>query len=485
MESLKEKTVTGLFWSFVDNFTNQAIQFIVGTVLARLLSPNDFGLVGMLAFFIAISQSLIDSGFSQALIRKQNCTDADYSTVFYFNFIAGLVIYFIIFLSSGLISRFFEQPQLFDLVRVLGLVLIINSVTILQRTMLTKNINFKLQTRISVIASTLSGIISIVLAYYGFGVWSLVAKTLLQQLIISALLWFWNKWIPKWVFDKNSFKEMFQFGFRLTLSGLLDTSFKNIYYLIIGKYFSAAELGYYTRAQLFSNLPSSNITGIIQRVSYPVLSTLQDDSEKLKQGYRKIIMSTMFITFVLMMSMAAMAKYMIVVLVGEKWLPSVTYLQLLCFVGMIFPLNAINLNIINVKGRSDIFLKLEIIKKIITVPVIFVGIYFGIVQMIIGLFVFSLVALYLNSNYSAKIINYTFKEQIVDILPSFFFSLILGAGIISPIYFINLKPLLMFALQIFVALVLFFLLVKIFRIKQYYELKQIFTDRILMIVKRR
>ena len=482
--SIKEKTITGLFWSFVDNFTNQAIQFIIGIVLARILSPGDFGLVGMLTFFIAISQSIIDSGFSQALIRKQNCTDADYSTVFYFNFLTGIAIYSILFFAAGFIGDFFKQPQLFSLLRVLGLVLLINSVTILQRTILTKNINFKLQTRISVIASTLSGIISIVLAYYGFGVWSLVAKTLLQQLIISALLWFWNRWIPKWLFDKNSFKEMFQFGFRLMLSGLLDTSFKNIYYLIIGKYFSAAELGYYTRAQLFSNLPSSNITGIIQRVSYPVLSTMQDDSVKLKQGYRKIIMSTMFISFVLMMSMAAMAKYMIVVLVGEKWLPSVIYLQLLCFVGMIFPLNALNLNILNVKGRSDIFLKLEIIKKIITVPVIFVGIYFGIVQMIIGLFVFSLVALYLNSYYSAKIINYTFKEQIVDILPSFFFSLILGAGIIAPIYLINLKPLLMFVLQIFVALVLFFLLVKIFRIKEYYEMKQIFTDRILMIVKR-
>lgn len=484
MENLKEKTLTGLFWSFVDNFTNQAIQFIVGIVLARILSPNDFGLIGMLTFFIAISQSLIDSGFSQALIRKQNCSDADYSTVFYFNFIIGISIYFILFFSSGLISSFFEQPQLFDLIRVLGLVLIINSVTILQRTILTKNINFKLQTRISVIASISSGIISIILAYSGFGVWSLVAKTLSQQFINSFLLWLWNKWIPKWLFSKDSFKEMFQFGFRLMLSGLLDTSFKNIYYLVIGKYFSAAELGYYTRAQLFSNLPSSNITGIIQRVSYPVLSSVQDDSEKLKQGYRKIIKSTMFISFVLMISMAAVAKSMILVLVGEKWLPSVIYLQLLCFVGMIFPLNAINLNILNVKGRSDLFLKLEIIKKTLTIPVIFVGIYLGIIPMIIGLFIFSLIALYLNSYYSAKIVNYTFKEQILDVLPSFVFSIILGICVIVPTYFIDLKPVLMFFLQIFTGVILFFILVRMFRIKEYYEMKQIVVQRILKFVKR-
>ena len=335
--SLKQKTISGLKWSFLDNTVNYGIQFIFGLILARLLDPKEWGLIGMLTFFIAISQSFIDSGFSQALIRKSNCTNSDYSTVFFFNLAVGVLFYFILFFSAGPISRFYKEPQLFLLLRVLGLVLLINAATIIQRTILTKNINFKLQTKISIIASLSSGAISIILAYKGFGVWSLAIKTIAQNLITSVLLWIWNRWMPIIIFSKASFREMYGFGYKLLLSGLISTIFRNVYYLIIGKFFSATELGYYSRSDQFTNIPSSNITSVIQRVSYPVLSSLQNDALKLKKGYQKLIKSTMFITFVLMIGMAAVAKPMIIVLIGNKWLPALPYLQLLCFTSMLYP----------------------------------------------------------------------------------------------------------------------------------------------------
>jgi len=385
MSSLKQKTLTGLTWSFIDSFANQSVQFVVGIILARILSPREFGLVGMLTIFIAVSQSLIDSGFSSALIRKKNCTDIDYSTVFYFNLLIGLFFYLILFALADSISSFFNEPQLKILLRVLGLGLLLGSFGIIQSTILTKNINFKLQAKVSLITSVSSGIVAIAMALNGFGVWSLVALTLSRIGFNSLFLWIYAKWKPLWVFSKQSFKELFSFGSKLLISGLLDTTFRNIYYLVIGKYFSAADLGFYTRANQFSAFPSQNINTIIERVSYPVLSEIQNDKIRLKNIYRKQIRSTMLLTFVLMMGLAAVAKPMILTLIGEKWLPSVIYLQMLCFVGMFYPLHALNLNMLKVQGRSDLFLRLEIIKKVLAIPTIIIGIIWGIKVMIAGI----------------------------------------------------------------------------------------------------
>ncbi|MFT6842893.1 MAG: teichuronic acid exporter, partial [Psychroserpens sp.] len=341
MSSLKQKTVSGLLWSFIDNFSKLGLTFVIGIILARLLDPREFGLIGMITIFIALSQSLVDSGFTQALIRKKDCTQADYSTVFYFNLFVGIILYTVLFFYAGAISRFFDEPQLLLIVQVVGLSIIVNAFTIVQRARLIKAINFKLQTKISIIASMSSGIIGIMMAYSGYGVWSLVFKTLLGFTITSLLLWIWNKWKPSFEFSRNSFKEMFSFGYKLLTSGLIDTAYRNIYLLVIGKYFSAAELGFYTRADQFSNLPSQNITSVIQRVSYPVLAEIQHDIPRLKTAYQKIIKSTMLITFVSMIILAVVAKPLVLTLIGEKWLPSVIYLQLLSFGGMLYPLHAI------------------------------------------------------------------------------------------------------------------------------------------------
>jgi O-antigen/teichoic acid export membrane protein len=424
--SLKQKTVSGLLWSFIDQFANLGITFIAGIILARLLSPREFGLIGMITVFIAVSESFINSGFSSALIRKKDCTDTDFSTVFYFNLVAGILFFFILFFSAPAIAGFFDEPQLEAIVQVLGIILIIDSLTLIQRTILTKRIDFKLQARISVIASLGSGIVAIVMAFNGFGVWSLVVQRLLRQGLNSLFLWLWNRWRPLWVFSKQSFKELFGFGSKLLVSGLIDTLYRNIYYLVIGKYFSAQELGYYTRAEGFKNLPSQNLNSIVRRVTYPVLSSMQDDIPRLRNNYQKLIRSVMFITFILMLGMAAVAEPMIHTLIGAKWEPAIIYLQMLCFVGMMYPLHALNLNMLQVQGRSDLFLKLEVIKKIIAIPTIVIGVFFGIKMMIVGMMVNTLIAYYLNSYWSGVQIGYSFKHQVKDILPSFFLALSMG-----------------------------------------------------------
>lgn len=479
MDSIKNKTISGLTWSFADNILNQSIHFITGIILARLLTPKDYGLVGMITIFIAISQSFIDGGFSQALIRKKDCKGEDYSTVFLFNLGVGIVFYLILFFSAGMISDYFKESRLYLLIKVMGLNLIINAFGLVGRTELTKKINFKLQTKISIIASVLSGIIGIIMAFHGFGVWSLVAKTISQNIITSILLCLWNKLNIRFLFSITCFKEMFGFGSKLLASGIIDDIYQNIYYLIIGKYFSAIDLGYYTRAEQFSLLSSKNIGQVVQKVSYPVLSTIQDQSEKLKKGYKKLIKNTMFITFTLSIGLCAIAEPLIIVLIGEKWRPAIPYLQLLCFVNMLYPLHALNLNILKVKGRSDLFLILEIIKKTLAIPTIIIGIIFGIKIMIIGMIMNSFMAYFLNSYWSGKMLNYPMKEQVMDILPSFIIASLMGIVlyILSIILPINNLSLLIVQL-LSGALITIFLSV-IFKIKEYNEIREIIITNIM------
>lgn len=480
MKTLKQKTITGTIWSFIDSFANQGIQFIAGIVLARILSPREFGLIGMLTIFIALSQSFIDSGFTNALIRKKNCTQTDYSTVFYFNFVVGIIFYFILFFSAGSISVFFNEPQLELLLQVLGIGLILNALGIIQRTILTKDINFKLQTRVSVVASTLSGIIAIAMAFNGFGVWSLVALTLSRFGFTSFFLWMWAKWKPSLTFSTRSFKDLFSFGSKLLISGLIDTVYRNIYYFIIGKYFSAVELGYFTRADQFQALPSQQLTGVFGRVSYPILSTIQNDVKKLRNAYKQIIKSTMLITFVFMLGMAAIAKPMILTLIGEQWLPSVIYLQMLCFVGMFYPLHALNLNMLKVLGRSDLFLRLEIIKTVLAVPVIIIGILYGIKIMILGMLINTIIAYYLNSFWSGKLIGYSSFEQVKDIFPSFLLAFTVAAIVYIIGNVIDFSNIWILVTQLIIGAVLTIILAEIFKLNSYLTLKEIIFNQLGM-----
>ena len=477
--SLKQKTVSGLFWSFIDDFAKLGITFVSGIILARLLTPREYGLIGMTTIFIAISQSFIDSGFRQALIRKGDCTQADYSTVFYFNLFVSFIFYLLLFVFAGTIGQFFKEPKLPAIIRVLGIGLIINALTLVQQTQLIKDINFRLQTRISVISAIISGIIGITMAYTGYGVWSLVATTLSGSFVTMLLLWLWRKWRPSLLFSWASFKEMFAFGSRLLISGLIDTVYRNIYNLIIGKYFSAADLGYYTRAVTFTNLPSQNLTGVVQRVSYPVLTTMQDDPQRLRAAYRKLIQNTMLISFVLMLGMAAVAEPMVITLVGEQWRPSIDYLQLLCFVGMFYPLHAINLNMLKVKGRSDLFLRLEIIKKILAVPTIVLGVVFGIKVMILGMLVNSLISYYFNAYWSGKFIGYSMAQQIKDILPSFALAALVSLIVYAVGQVLDLSNFFKLVLQVGLGAALTVGIGELTRLDVYLYMKDIALDKLL------
>lgn len=422
-ESLKSKTVKGVFWSSIERFSVQGVQFIIQIIIARILLPSDYGLIGMLAIFMAVSQSLIDSGFSNALIRKQNCTNTDYSTVFYFNIVVGIVLYGILYFSAPLIANFYKTPELVLITRVVGITLFINPLTVVQRAILTKRVDFKTQTKASLTAAIISGVIAIVMAYSNYGVWALVVQTIINGVLTALLLWIFSKWAPHKVFSWVSFKEMFSFGSKLLISGLLDTVYRNLFTLVIGKQFNKTELGYYTRADQFAQFPSSNLTGIFGRVTYPILSTLQDDDAKLKEVYRKYLRLSAFGIFPLMTGLAALASPLIILLLTEKWSGVIILLQIVCFSYMWYPIHAINLNLLQVKGRSDLFLRLEIIKKGFGIIMLFITVPLGIEAMCIGSIITSLIALVINTNYTGKLINIGFLKQMKDLFPTLLYAI--------------------------------------------------------------
>ena len=471
--TLKNKTAKGVGWSFIDNISSSGISFLVSLVLARILSPEEYGIMAMLTIFIAISNSIVDSGFSNALIRKNDVVELDYNTTFYFNLVVSGVLYLVLYVCAPFISNFFSEPLLIPVTRVLGLVLIVNACSIIQRTILVKAVDFKTQTKISLISSMLSGVIGVGMAIYHCGVWSLVGQQLSRQGLNSLFLWIYGKWKPLWEFSYNSFKNLFGFGSKLLLSGLIDTIYKNIYYIVIGRFYTADQLGQYTRAEQFTSIFSSNLTSVIQRVSYPVLSTIQEDAIRLQEAYRKIIKATMLITFVCMLVLAALAKPLVLILIGEKWLFAVPYLQILCFAEMLYPLHAINLNILQVKGRSDLFLKLEVIKKIVAILPIVLGITLGIKFMLWGAVCTSVISFFLNSYYSGHLVNYSTMNQIKDIFPTFLIASFV-AGTIWCLSFLNLSIYFTFFIQCVTGFILLIFINEKCRLKEYMEMKQLF-----------
>ena len=471
-ESLRTKTVKGVGWSFIDNLSSSGITFLVGLVLARLLTPSEYGIMAILTIFIAVSNSIVDSGFSNALIRKTDARRVDYNTVFLFNLMVSGLLYAVLFFAAPAISVFFKEPLLVEVMRAIGWVLVVNALAIIPRTLFVKEVNFKTQTKVSLIASISSGVVGIGMALAGMGVWSLVGQQLSRQLLNTLFLWIYCKWRPVWEFSLQSFKELFGFGSKLLLSGLLDTVFKEIYSLVIGRCYTSAQLGQYTRANQFNQIFSSNLTTVIQRVSYPILSSIQDEPERLREAYRKVIKSTMLISFACMLGLAAVAKPLIILLIGEKWLPAVGFLQIICFSGMLYPLHAINLNILQVKGRSDLFLKLEIVKKIIAVGPLVLGVLFSIEYMLWGSVCTSFIAYFLNSYYSANLISYPTKEQIKDILPTFLVSFVTATAMWS----LTLLPLsnwLLLPLQCLLGIILVVLIYERLHLPEYEEVKQL------------
>lgn len=472
MKGIKNKAIKGAGWSFADNIMSQGITFLVGLILARLLTPEEYGLIGIILIFIALFNSIVDSGFSNALIRKNDAKDIDYNTVFITNMVLSVVLFFALYFSAPAIARFFNQPSLTPLTRVMGSVVIINAFAIIHRTILVKRVDFKTQTKVSLIASVASGVIGISMAVAGYGVWSLVGQQISRQLLNSVFLWIWTKWYPKIQFSIESFKELFSFGWKLLVSGLIDTVWREIYQVVIGKCYSAETLGQYTRAQQFGSIFSSNLTAVVQRVSYPVLSEIQDDKIRLKSAYQKVIKVTMLVTFCCMLGLASIAEPMIVTLIGEQWLPAVPLLQIICFMMMLYPLHAINLNMLQVQGRSDLFLKLEIIKKTIAVGPLLLGVFMDIYWMLWGSVVTGFISYYLNAFYSGRFLNYSMWEQIKDIMPSFVVALVMAA-LVYAISLINVSSIVLLMIQILAGVAIVIILCEILSLDAYLEIKNI------------
>ena len=424
--SLKQKTFKGVIWSAVERFSTQGVQFLFGIILARLLTPNDYGMIAMLTIFMAVSQTFIDSGFGNALIRKPDRNESDKATVFFFNIFMAMGCYGIIFLAAPFIANFYNMPELCNILRVLAINLVIQSVGSIQRLNLTIDLNFKVLAKISLAGAVVGGSAGLVCAYKGLGVWSLVVQQMATTSFRVVLFWILVRWRPKCFFSKVSFKSMFGFGSKLLASGLLNTLYDNIYDLIIGKTFAAATLGNYTRAAHFANFPSSNITGIFQRVTFPVLSKIQDDPEKLRNAYLKFLNMATLVIFPLMIGLASIAKPFILLVLTEKWVGAILILQIICFAQMWYPVHSINLNILQVLGRSDLFLKLEIIKKAVGITVLCITLPYGIIAMCFGQWFNACFGLVVNTYYSGKLLNAGLLPQLKMYIPTLLNSLVMG-----------------------------------------------------------
>lgn len=472
-ESLKEKTLKGVAWSGIDNVSQMGITFLASIVLARLLSPDDYGLLGIITIFTAICNTLINAGFNSALIRKKDCTDDDYNTVFICNLIFSLILYAVIFICAPLIANFFNRVELITLTQVSSLSMVIGALAIVQQTRITKSVDFKTLTKTTMISTVSGGALGIVMALMGSGVWALVAQQIVTQSLRTVFLFKYNKWLPKIHFNSTSFHELFGFGWKLMVSGLLDTIWKEIYQLVVGKFYSPATLGQYTRSNQFSQLFSSNLTGVIQRVTFPVLSNIQDDNERMVLAYRRIIKLTMFVTAISMFFLGAISEPLLYCLIGAKWREAAMYLPLICITGSFYPLHALNLNILAVKGRSDLFLGLEIVKKIISLGPLFIGATIGIIPMLFACIITCIISYFLNSYFPGKLIGYNTWMQIKD----FALSYIVATVIAFSVYFLKFLSLtfwIILPIQIFAGLILFYILTH--RMDEYQELKGIISS---------
>lgn len=471
-ESLKNKTVKGVAWSGLDNVVHLGVSFMVSIVLARLLSPDDYGLLGLIAVVTAVCQTLINGGFITALIRKKDATDDDYNTVFIMNLGMSLLLYAIIFLCSPYIADFFGRQELIALTRVSSLGMIIGALALVQRARLTKRIDFKTQTKITLMSSLASGVVGITMAFLDFGVWALVSQQLTAQTLNSSLLWFYNKWIPSLHFSTKSFHELFGFGWKMMLSGLLDTVWKELYQVIVGKFYSPATLGQYTRAKQFSKLFSNNLTTVIQRVTYPVLSNIQDDKERMISAYRRIIKTTMFITAISMFFLGGISESLLYCLIGPKWHEAAVYLPLICISASLYPLHAINLNMLQVQGRSDLFLGLEIAKKFIGLIPLAVCIFYGVLPMLYVNLATGFINYLLNSYFSGKLIGYSTLMQLKDIAPSYTLATLTAVSV----YILKYIPVtywVILPLQITLGICIFFFICNKTQMQEYIEVKKI------------
>ncbi|SMP15451.1 lipopolysaccharide biosynthesis protein [Chryseobacterium profundimaris] len=414
--SLIKQAKQGVIWTFIQQFSIQFINFGVQIILARLLQPSDFGLIAMIAVFVALGQSLSDSGMTSSLIRNDKNTENDYGTVFLTNLGVSLILYGTAYAIAPFVADFYKQEILTDILRAYALVFIISSFNVVQLAKFTKELNFKSQFTYQLPSVIIGALTGVLMAYYGFGVWSLVGLNIAQAASFSLFLWFFYQWKPKVIFDKSIFKYHFDFGYKLTLSGVLNTVYLNLYRIIIGKKFSTTSVGYFTQADSLRLFPVNQLSSVLNKVTFPLFASIKNDQDKLKKAYISSTRLVLSLSSVLMIILILIAKPLFLIVFGEKWLPSVPYFQILCIASIFLPLGTYNLNILKVKGRSDMFLRVEIIKKVIGVISLIICIPFGINAIVWSLCITNVFFAYLNGYFSGRFINYTVYQQIVHSL---------------------------------------------------------------------
>lgn len=424
MGEIRQQTVHGMKWTAIEKFSIQGVNFILGIIVARLLTPADYGLIGMLGIFFAISQTLIDSGFSNALIRKLDCTEKDYCTVFYFNIVISLFCAAALFLGSPLIAKFFNQPVLAQITRVYCVNLFLGSLCGVQYAKLTKDINFKSQAQVNFISAIASGLVGLLLAWLGYGVWALVWQSIIANVVRTVSMFVIVKWWPRYFFSKASFRELFGYGSKLMASGLLHTVYTQLTTILIGRFYTSASLGNYTRGCSIANLPANTLSGIMQRVTFPIFARIQNDDAQLICVYRKYMQLSGLVLCFLCVLLAFLAKPLVIALLTDKWVGAIIFLQLFCFAVMFDPLCSLNLNLLQIKGRSDLFLKLEIIKKIISVAMLLLAVPFGVVAICVMKVTYAQVAVAINTYYTGKLFGIGYMRQLKDFLPYMGYSIV-------------------------------------------------------------
>jgi len=478
IDNLKNDTLKALFWSFLDRFGQQGIQFGFSIILARVLLPEEFGLIAMLTIFIAIGHTFVNSGFGQALIQKKESAYIDECSIFYFNIFVSSLAMALFYFAAPLIASFYDEPQLIPMTRVLSLIFIFNALGLVQRTLLTKQLDFKTQLKVSLLTSLISGLISIIMALNGFGVWSLVTLYLCTDFFTSVFLWVYSKWRPSFIFSISSLKTMFSFGSRLLLVSITNSIFTNIYQLVIGKSFSASDLGFYSRADSLYKYPITLLNGIVSQVSFPVFSKIQNDKKRLKEATSKSLIMITLISFPIMVGMIIVANPLIEVLLTEKWLPSAPYLKLLCVIGMLHPIMVINLNALNAQGRSDLYLKIDLINKILVIITVAITYRYGIKMMIIGQVIDYFIAYYLYTYYTDKLLGFPIIQQIKEVAPALILSLVMGAGVYL-IKFLSIEnQIVLLSTQILTGIIIYGTLCYIFKIPAFLELIGVFNNLI-------
>lgn len=424
--SLKQKTISGVVWSSLQRFGTMGINFISNIVLARLLTPDDYGCIGMLMIFIVLSNTFLDGGFGSALIQKKRPTSEDYSTIFYWNIFLSIVLYGILYICSPLIANFYDIPLLSKVLRVQGVVLILNAFGIIQANQLRKQLKFKSIAKVSLTASLVSVIVAITMAYMGWGVWSLVAQQIMMPLVSTFLYWIYSTWRPLWVFSRSSFKELFGFGSFILLSNLLNNFCNNLNGLLIGKFFNASSMGYFTQAKKLEDVFSSSLEAVILQVTYPVLVEVKDNFDRLRNALRQFNSLLLYVVAPLMLLLNLLATPVITMILGKQWLPAVPYLEILAFQGIAYSLQGVNTNAIVSIGRSDTFFRATIIKRVVQICLLLLGMYYGgIMGLLRGTTFFSFFAAFYNGMLVHKYIGYTYSRQIKDLLPT------IGLNIVS------------------------------------------------------